>query len=189
MTKKPTKPKTPEITGTELILLHDMVGTCGGDLRKRIHAGEVSHVIQALATLLLVNLGTLLNFMDLHGERYSATNDINPESGAKDVHHLILNARAAACHGDSALRSASSQMRMSFIFVQGKRIVVKTRETTIQTHYEDDEALIFGQQVVYLGRHLLPAWQATSDFLARKLGTRPPMLPNPPRSSGVLAPP
>jgi len=108
---------------------------------------------------------------DLTFKAYSLGNWIDFKDDVKivgkvtDVTMLIKYARDAACHIDSDNHvSVESQSVFTFNVIYGKGTLGIINDVVFESDYDDDICIFFGDQKIYLARHILRAINEAESF-------------------------
>ncbi|MCP1116994.1 hypothetical protein [Robbsia andropogonis] len=133
-------------------------------------SGAHNPVIEgSLRTQLLIDLSDLLQKADDEGARVAFTDHINASSNAKDVTDLIKNARNAVCHVNSGLHLMSSNNKLRGPVVRGySPRVIQIGDEFVGCDYADDVALIYGNQRVYVKRHIERAFNEVKKYFENR---------------------
>ena len=116
-------------------------------------------VISALIEL-LIRTRDLLAKAEKFSRRVSFKDDVVFTSKIQDVTDLIVFARDCACHIDSFKHGIDDQrIRVSFNLLYGAGVFAKHGERRLESQYGDEVAFFFGEQRVYLYRHILRAYK------------------------------
>jgi hypothetical protein len=102
---------------------------------------------------IILKLDDLLQKLRILNERINFNNDIT--SG--DITDLVNNVRNAICHLNSKENILDEKNKIKFVFNMaiGKVNVIKIGEKMIGSDYDDDIAFFFGENRIYLKRHIL----------------------------------
>lgn len=101
-----------------------------------------------------------------HGHEVAFTDDVNVTKKVSNVTMLIKYARDAACHIDSDNhKSLESNSLFSFNVAFGKSNFACINGVKFSSKYADDVCVFFGDQQIYLQRHILKAIDEAERFL------------------------
>ena len=88
--------------------------------------------------------------------RLSFIDDVVISEKVSDVTDLITYVRDALCHIDSQKHLFCSN-KITYCIACGKGNLIKIGDKTITSDYNDDICFIFGEQKIYLKRHIFRA--------------------------------
>ncbi|HGF5190512.1 TPA: hypothetical protein ACF35N_004589 [Vibrio parahaemolyticus] len=117
-------------------------------------------LLQSALTELLIRIRDLMAKSKKYASEVSFTEDINTTDKINNVSDAIKFVRDAICHIDSNNHNHEQcNARISFNVAYGKCVLMKINDTVIGSDYEDDVAFFFGDQKLYLNRHLKRAYE------------------------------
>jgi len=150
----------PETTKWEIELDIDRVETI---LNTGIFAKPESMqhpLFDSALTELVIRVWDLLAKATFYANRVAFTDDVIIKGVVMDVTALIKFARDAVCHVVDSWKSNNDALKSRVFFnaIFGKGCVVEINEESIESPYEDDVAFFFGQQRLYLRRHIVRAY-------------------------------
>lgn len=101
---------------------------------------------------IILKLDDLLQKLRILDERISFTDDI--DSG--DITDLVNNIRNAICHLNSPENMLDKEKQIKFVFniSVGRANIMQIGKTVVKSDYDDDIAFFFGENRVYLKRHI-----------------------------------
>lgn len=120
----------------------------------QVNAG---HVLQASAFIeLVICLRDLLHKVERYGKRISFTDDVMQNEYVKDVTDAVTAVRDACCHINSFKRLFDDRgNRGSFMIAYGKCNLAKIGDLELRSEYEDDIAVFYGRNRLYMKRHVV----------------------------------
>ena len=143
---------------------------CREILQFGIAYGSHPHFVESsLRTQLLIHLSDLLQKADREGARIAFTDHINVSSNANDVTELINNARNAACHVNSGLHFMSNNKLRDLVVRGYSPGMIQIGDESVGCDYADDVALIYGNQRVYVKRHIERAFNEVEQYFESRL--------------------
>lgn len=106
----------------------------------------------ALSALIeiLIRLDYILKELTELGKRVSFTDDVR----TGDISDLVNNMRNAACHSDSARNKIENATLIYNVFNGYCPNAIVIEGVTLGCNYQDDTAINFGGEVIYLERHI-----------------------------------
>ncbi|QVI69166.1 hypothetical protein [Pseudomonas syringae] len=114
---------------------------------------------------MMINLRSLM----FHAEKFSTkidfTDDVRIEGKVVDVSELIRFVRDALCHLDLKHHHVNSGGYVSFNISFGKFCTVSGEGYRHESSYDDDIAFSFGDQRIYLTRHIVRAFEEAKSKL------------------------
>lgn len=117
-------------------------------------------------TELVIVLRDLLHKCERYARRIDFTDDVIQNDYVRDVTDAVTAARDACCHVDSFKRTFDDRgNRGSFIVMYGKGTAVAIGDLNLGSDYEDDTAVWFGTNRLYLGRHVIRAVEEAATLL------------------------
>ena len=132
------------------------------------NAGHV--LLQSAFIDLMISMRDLMYKTEKYAERISFADDILPNEYVKDVTGAITAVRDACCHIDSFKKLFDERgNRGSFMVVYGKGNLIKIGDLELKSEYEDDTAIFYGKNRLYLKRHIVRAFQEAQVKLASHL--------------------
>ena len=95
------------------------------------------------------------------------SDDVNVTERVKNVSDAIKFVRDAICHVTSENRTHEElSARFSYNIAYGKANLVKTSGVEIKSDYADDVCFFFGNQKLYLRRHIMRAYEEAKGKLS-----------------------
>jgi len=114
---------------------------------------------------MMICLRDLVYKCEKYATRISFSDDINCTDQIKDITDLIIFTRDAGCHQNIPNHYIGSN-RLSFNVVYGKTPnAFFINGVTLGCDYSDDICFLFGEQKIYLSRHILKAIKEAKDRL------------------------
>ena len=127
---------------------------------------NISHILLKSAFIhLLISLRALMWKSDNYSKRINFTDDVLVQGKVKDVTDLIKYVRDALCHPDSPNLRIGTTVIAPFNIYFGTGCVVQMGGVTHQPLYQDDVYFTFGGQGIYLGRHIIRAFNEARENL------------------------
>jgi hypothetical protein len=120
---------------------------------------------------LIIKLRDLLYKSEKLGKRIDFNDDIvilknsTGKEVVKDITDAIKYVRGAACHIDSLNHNLNKNIVFTFNSVYGKVNLLSMPETTLTSDYDDDICFFYGEQKLYLNRHIIRAYEEAKKFL------------------------
>ncbi|UCG16637.1 MAG: hypothetical protein JSV19_01100 [Phycisphaerales bacterium] len=119
-----------------------------------------SPLVMAALTELLILVRDLMAKAEKFANPITFTDDVNVTEKVTNVSQAIKFIRDAICHVDSENRNHDEcYARLSYNIAYGKRALAKIGQVEIRSDYEDDVCFFFGSQKLYLGRHIIRAYE------------------------------
>ena len=117
-------------------------------------------------TEIIIHLADLLIKCKKYSSRVSFTDDIIITPNINDITDLIVYVRGALCHITSGnhLFNHTNQV-FSYNIAIGKGTIFKAGETSVTSDYDDDICHYFGNQKIYLNRHIIRAYNEAKKGL------------------------
>jgi hypothetical protein len=117
-------------------------------------------LFDSAVTELVIRVSDLLAKATFYANRVAFTDDMVIKGVVMDVTALIKFARDAVCHVRDSWKTDNDALKSRVFFntIFGKGRVVEINEASIESAYEDDVAFFFGQQRLYLHRHIIRAY-------------------------------
>uniref|UniRef100_UPI0037BE2461 hypothetical protein n=1 Tax=Escherichia coli TaxID=562 RepID=UPI0037BE2461 len=138
------------------------------DVKKLIDTGvfNQSNPLFKPALIQLLILARDLTYKSFKlGKTIDFTDDVKVSGKVTDVTMLIKYCRDAACHIDSDNHlSIESNVLFSFNVCFGKANIAQIGDTQFSSEYDDDICIFFGDQKIYLKRHILRAIREAEAF-------------------------
>lgn len=105
----------------------------------------------------------LLHKTEKYAGRIQFTDDILVNNYVKDVTDAVTAIRDSCCHVDSFKSHFDAYFnRGKFIIVYGKGDVAKINDLEIKSEYEDDIAIFFGANRLYMKRGVIRAFEESA---------------------------
>ena len=117
---------------------------------------------------LMICLRDVLHKVEIYNERLNFNDDIVVNSYVSDITDLIKACRDSCCHSHTRQKNFfnSRNKTASFIVVYGKGTPLCIDGLTLKSEYEDDIAFFFGENRIYLKRHIIRAIEEATTALA-----------------------
>lgn len=116
-------------------------------------------LVQSALTELLILVRDLMAKSRIYAEPIEFTDDVNVTGKVKNVSDAIKFVRDAICHVDSDNRNHDEcNARLSYNMAFGKCNLAKIGGVEIKSDYPDDVCFFFGNQKLYLNRHIARAF-------------------------------
>ena len=132
------------------------------------------HLLQQSAFIeLMICMRDLMYKAEKYAERISFVDDVLQNNYVKDVTGAITAVRDACCHIDSFKQLFDERgNRGAFNVAYGKCNFMKIGDLELNSEYEDDVAIFYGANRLYLKRHIGRAFQEAQAKLAPHLARR-----------------
>ena len=103
----------------------------------------------------------------IKGKTIDFTDDMVVTDKIKNVTFLIKHARDAVCHIDSQnhVLCQENNIMFSFNVIFGKGTLAQIGDLTMTSDYDDDICIFFGDQKIYLVRHIIRAVKEAELYL------------------------
>lgn len=126
-----------------------------------VFSASVLRVFQeSVFTEVMIKLNDLLQKLNLLKERVSFTDDV--DSG--DITDLVSNIRNAVCHMESGEHKLKDQqIKFTFNIAYGKVNLMSIGEKKLTSDYQDDICFFFGENKIYLKRHIIRCIQESKN--------------------------
>lgn len=124
---------------------------------------EVLRVFQeSVFTEIIIKLNDLLQKLRTLGKRLDFKEDVEK---ANDITDLISNIRNAVCHMDSDehMLDTEGKIKFSFNIAYGKGNLLSLGARELTADYKDDICFFFGENKVYLKRHIIRCIEETKQ--------------------------
>jgi len=116
-------------------------------------------LVQSALTELLILVRDLMAKSRIYAEPVEFTDDVNVTEKVKNVSDAIKFVRDAICHVDSDNRNHDEcNARLSYNIAYGQCNLAKIGDVEIKSDYPDDVWFFFGNQKLYLRRHIARAF-------------------------------
>ena len=114
----------------------------------------------------LICLRDLMYKTERLSSRINFTDDVVITNDVQDVSDLIKYVRDALCHIESQNHFISNtKVKATFNIAYGKCNIMQIGNISISSDYDDDICFCFGEQKVYLNRHILRAFNEAKKKL------------------------
>ncbi len=125
------------------------------------------NILQSAAFIeLIICLRDLLHKTEKYAKRISFTDDIIMNEYVHDITDAVTATRDACCHLDSFKRVFDDQgNRGSFNVIYGKGYFAKFGDVEMKSEYEDDTAVYYGKNRLYIKRHIVRAFREATTLL------------------------
>lgn len=109
---------------------------------------------ESVFTEIIIKLNDLLQKFNVLGKRIAFTDDV---AEGKDVTDLVSNIRNAVCHMESGEHKLKGEQQIKFTFniAYGKVNLMSIGEKKLTSDYKDDICFFFGENKIYLKRHIV----------------------------------
>lgn len=126
-----------------------------------------NHVLLHSAFIeLLICMRDLMAKVEKFSGRISFADDVKVTDNIKDVTDLIKFIRDAVCHSHVYNHFAvPRKARASFMVAYGKYNILQLDDINIASDYADDVCFFFGEQKIYLSRHIIRAFTEATQKL------------------------
>lgn len=112
-------------------------------------------LVQSALTELLILVRDLVAKSKIYAEPVEFIDDVNVTEKVENVSDAIKFVRDAICHVDSDNRNHDEcNARLSYNIAYGKCNLAKIGDVEIKSDYPDDVCFFFGNQKLYLSRHI-----------------------------------
>ncbi|QXE08532.1 hypothetical protein GTQ41_17065 [Pseudomonas sp. AN-B15] len=121
-------------------------------------------LFESAVTLLLVHLNDLLQKAKQDGKRIDFSDDMEATDVVADITDLVRTCRNAACHVTSGEHKIDSN-KFTFCVTSGYgpgAFVINGQE--MGCDHEDDMAIYYGKNRIYLRRHLLRSFELVAQM-------------------------
>lgn len=116
-------------------------------------------LVRSALTELLILVRDLMAKSKIYAEPVEFTDDVNVNEKVKNVSYAIKFVRDAICHVDSENRNHDEcNARLSYNIAYGQCNLAKIGDVEIKSDYADDVCFFFGNQKLYLHRHIARAF-------------------------------
>ena len=126
-----------------------------------------ANILQSAAFIeLIICLRDLLHKTEKYAKRISFTDDIIMNEYVHDITDAVTATRDACCHLNSFKRIFDdNENRGSFIVIYGKGNFAKFGDVELKSEYEDDTAVFYGKNRLYINRHIVRAFKEATTLL------------------------
>ncbi len=118
----------------------------------------------------LISLRALMYKTARYVKRIDFVDDVHIDGNVKDVTDLIKFVRDAVCHPDSDNHKVEGGNFSAFNVAYGITGIIKLGDNEQRGLYADDVYFMFGEQGIYLKRHMLRAFEQAKESLAPLIG-------------------
>nr|WP_320135173.1 hypothetical protein [uncultured Amphritea sp.] len=116
-------------------------------------------LVQSALTEMLILVRDLMAKSRIYAEPVEFTDEVNVTEKVKNVSDAIKFVRDAICHVDSDNRNHDEcNARLSYNIAYGQCNLAKIGDVEIKSDYPDDVCFFFGNQKLYLSRHIARAF-------------------------------
>ncbi|MDD3940355.1 MAG: hypothetical protein PHQ01_02145 [Candidatus Pacebacteria bacterium] len=133
---------------------------------------NIGHPLMESAFIdLIIKLRDLLYKSEKLGKRINFKEDViilKDDSGkevVKDITDAVKYVRDAACHINSLNHTLNKNIVFTFNITHGKVNLMSMPGMTLTSDYEDDICFFYGEQKLYLNRHIVRAYEEAKNFL------------------------
>ena len=117
-------------------------------------------LVQSALTELLILVRDLMAKSRIYAKPVEFTDDVNVTETVKNVSDAIKFVRDAICHVDSDNRNHDEcNARLSYNIAYGQCNLATIGDVEIKSDYPDDICFFFGNQKLYLNRHIARAFK------------------------------
>lgn len=155
---------------------------CEGNIRRIreilgsgiFNSNNAGHLLQQSAFIdLMICLRDLMHKTERYAKRIDFKDDILTNNYVKDVTDAITAVRDACCHIDSFKKLFDDRgNRGSYMVAYGKCNLAKINDLELKSDYEDDTAVFYGTNRLYLKRHIVRAFNEAEVLLAPHLANQ-----------------
>ena len=126
------------------------------------------NILQSAAyTELIICLRDVLHKTEKYARRVSFTDDVIVNEYVHDITDAVTATRDACCHLNSFKNIFDGHgNRGSFIVIHGKGNFAKFSDLEMKSEYEDDTAVFYGKNRLYINRHIVRAFKEATTLLA-----------------------
>lgn len=137
-------------------------------------SNNAGHVLQQSAFIdLIICMRDLMRKTEKYANRIAFKDDVLTNTHVKDVTDAITAVRDACCHIDSFKNVFDERgNRGSYMVAYGKCNLAKINDLELRSDYEDDTAVFYGSNRLYLKRHIMRAFNEAQALLAPYLANR-----------------
>lgn len=130
-------------------------------------SSNAGHLLQQSAFIeLIICLRDLLAKVEKYGKRISFKDDVLENEYVHDISDAIRSVRDACCHIDSFKRHFDgNKNRGSFLVAYGKCNLVHIGDLELKSEYEDDVAVFYGKNRLYMKRHVIRSFEEAKEQL------------------------
>jgi hypothetical protein len=132
------------------------------------------NILQSSAFIeLMICLRDLLSKTEKYAKRISFSEDVMTNEYVHDITDTITAVRDACCHINSFKRLFDDKRnRGSFMVTYGKGNLLKINDLELKSDYADDVAFFYGNNRLYLKRHIIRAFKESRALLEPMLSAR-----------------
>ncbi len=134
------------------------------------HENSNHLLFQSAFIELMIRLRDLLSKSEKYNNKMNFSDDIIITDSVKDITEAIIFVRDAICHIDSPKNMADKDNKIvsSFNVIFGKGNFMKLNNKDFNSDYEDDVCFFYGEQKLYLKRHIIRAFEEAKRELLGK---------------------
>ncbi len=119
---------------------------------------------------LMICMRDLMHKTEKYAQKIDFNDGILTNNYVNDVSDAIRAVRDACCHIDSFKRNFDENgNRGSYNVAYGKCNFMKIGELELNSEYEDDIAVFYGANRLYLKRHIIRAFEEAKNLLAEQM--------------------
>ena len=123
-------------------------------------------LMRSALTEILILVRDLMEKSKIYATPVDFVDDVNITDKVQNVSEAIKFVRDAICHVDSENRNHDEcKARLSYNVAYGKCNLAKIGDVEIKSDYEDDVCYFFGNQKLYLRRHVIKAYEEAKSKL------------------------
>ncbi len=128
-------------------------------------------LVRSALTELLILVRDLMQKAKIFSKPIEFSDDVNITEKVKNVSDAIKFVRDAICHVDSENHNHEEcNARLSYTIAYGKCNLGKFGDVQIKSDHEDDLCFFFGNQKLYLRRHIIRAYKEAKESLLPLVG-------------------
>jgi len=123
-------------------------------------------LMRSALTEILILVRDLMEKSKIYATPVEFVDDVNITDKVQNVSEAIKFVRDAICHVDSENRNHDEcKARLSYNVAYGKCNLAKIGDVEIKSDYEDDVCYFFGNQKLYIRRHVIKAYEEAKSKL------------------------
>ena len=138
------------------------------------NSNNAGHPLQKSAFIdLMICMRDLMFKTEKYATRIAFTDDVLTNNYVRDVTDAITAIRDACCHIDSFKKNFDENgNRGAYMVAYGQCNLLKINDFEAKGEYEDDAAIFYGRNRLYIKRHIIRAFQEAQIQLAPLLAKR-----------------
>jgi hypothetical protein len=128
--------------------------------------------VESVFTEALILLRDLMYKSERYAQRISFSDHVIKTDKVSDVTDLIKYMRDAICHreSDNHFLDKDRGWSISFCAIRGKGLLGQYGDRIVESEFSDDICYFFGEQRIYLHRHLIRAFNEAKALLVPIVG-------------------